>query len=511
MPQTTEWKILLVAVAGTFMVILDQTIMNIALPHIIAIFNVPTDHAQLVISAYLMATAITTPMAAFLCNRFGTKRVYIFSQASFLFGSILCGLSWNADSLIIFRILQGLAGGLLSPIAMTLLFLNVPTEQRGTAMAIFGIPLMLGPAIGPTLGGYLVTDWSWRMVFYVNVPVVLVAILLGVTWIKETPSMPAGFDFKGFALAATGFSTLLFALSYAPTWGWSDVRIMGLLVLGGISLLTWIVMELRSDQPMLDLRIFKNRGFSMATGLNFVTTIGLFSIIFLLPLFLQNVRGLTALETGILMLPAVLGSIVTMPLAGRLYDKIGPKIPVVAGLIVMGAATYWMRLVDVTTPDTTLRLMLFIRSMGMGLAMMPVMTYALASVEQKMTAQASSIMNVSRTVFASLGIAIFATMLSNFQKTNLAVISQTLTPTSTETIHFISMVQVILMQAGQTLEAARQTAVNLLYLLANLRAAVAAFQSEYIIAAIIISIGVIPAFFLPLGRPKGSQTGAPIG
>jgi len=508
MPQTTQWKILLVAVAGTFMVILDQTIMNIALPHIMAVFNVPTDHAQLIISAYLMATAITTPTAAFLCNRFGTKRVYIFSQASFLLGSILCGLSWNADSLIIFRILQGLAGGLLSPIAMTLLFLNVPPEQRGTAMAIFGIPLMLGPAIGPTLGGYLVTDWSWRMCFYVNVPVVLVAILLGSAWIRETPTMPAGFDIKGFALAATGFSSVLYALSYAPTWGWDDVRIMGLLVLGSISLIIWIVMELRSTQPMLDLRIFKNRGFSMATGLNFVTTIGLFSIIFLLPLFLQNVRGLTALETGILMLPAVFGSIVTMPLAGRLYDRIGPKIPVVAGLIVMGAATYWMRVVDVTTPDNLLRLMLFVRSMGMGLAMMPVMTYALASVEQKMTAQASSIMNVSRTVFASLGIAIFATMLSNFQKTNLGVISQTLTPNSTETIHFISMVQVTLMQAGQTLEVARQTAVNMLYLLANLRAAVAAFQAEYIIAAIVISVGVIPALFLPFRRQKGTQAAA---
>ncbi|MGD0351948.1 MAG: DHA2 family efflux MFS transporter permease subunit [Dehalococcoidia bacterium] len=510
MPQTTEWKILLAAIAGTFMVILDQTIMNIALPHIMAVFNVPTDHAQLVISAYLMATAITTPAAAFLCNRFGTKRVFIFSQASFLLGSILCGISWNADSLIIFRILQGLAGGLLTPTAMTLLFLNVPPQQRGTAMAIFGIPMMLGPAIGPTLGGYLVTDWSWRMCFYVNVPVVLVAILLGFTWIRETPTMPAGFDFKGFALAATGFSSVLYALSYAPTWGWDDVRIMGLLVLGTLSLIVWIVMELRSAQPMLDLRIFKNRGFSMATGLNFVTTIGLYSITFLLPLFLQNVRGLTALETGILMLPAVFGAIVTMPLAGRLYDRIGPKIPVVAGLIVVGAATYWMRTVDVTTPDNLLRLMLFVRSMGIGLAMMPVMTYALASVEQKMTAQASSIMNVSRTVFASLGIAIFATILTNLQKTNLALISQTLTPSSSETMHFISMVQVILMQAGQTLEAARQTAVYLLYLLASARAAVSAFQTEYIIAAAIISIGVIPAFFLPFGRQQGTQAATPM-
>lgn len=262
---------------------------------------------------------------------------------------------------------------------------------------------------------------------------------------------------------------------------------------------------------MLDLRIFKSTGFSMATGLNFVATIGLFSIIFLLPLFLQNVRGLTALDTGILMIPAVLGSIVTMPLGGLLYDRIGPKVPVVLGLIIAGAATFWMCVIDVTTPDSLLRLMLFVRSMGIGLAMMPIMTYALASVEQKMTAQASSIINVSRTVFASLGIAIFATMLTNFQKANLAIITQTLTPSSPYTMQFISTVQVILMQAGQTLEAARQTAVYVLYLLANVRASVAAFQDEYFLAAVILSVGVLPAFFLPFGRQKGEQIAAPMG
>jgi len=244
----------------------------------------------------------------------------------------------------------------------------------------------------------------------------------------------------------------------------------------------------------------------MATGLNFVTTIGLFSIIFLLPLFLQNIRGLTALNTGILMLPAVLGSIVTMPIAGRIYDRIGPKIPVVAGLFVAAVTTYWMRSIDVTTPDNLLRLILFIRSMGIGLAMMPVMTFALDSVEMKMTAQASSIINVSRTVFASLGIAVFATLLSNFQKTNLAVMSQTLMPNSPETMHFVSMVQVILLQAGQTFEAARQTAIYVLYLLTSARATVAAFQAEYLIASIVISFGTLAAFFIPLRRPKRTQT-----
>ncbi|MCX6004484.1 MAG: DHA2 family efflux MFS transporter permease subunit, partial [Chloroflexi bacterium] len=333
MTQTTaETKILLVAIAGTFMVILDQTIMNIALPHIMAVFNETADRAQLVISAYLMASAITTPAAAFLAMRFGIKRVYLLSQAGFLLGSMLCGMAWNTNSLIFFRVLQGLSGGLLSPLAMTLLFLNIPPQDRGTAMGIFGIPMMLGPAIGPTLGGYLVTYWDWRWCFYINVPIVLVAVMLGFMWIEDTVISKATFDIWGFALAAIGFSSILYALSYAPSWHWDDWRIITLLILGSVCILAWIVVELRSKQPMLDLHIFKNTGFSLATGVNFVTTIGLFSVIFLLPMFLQNLRGLSAMETGLMMLPSVLGSMISMPIGGRLYDKIGPKIPAVVGL-----------------------------------------------------------------------------------------------------------------------------------------------------------------------------------
>jgi len=505
---TSETKVLLVAIAGTFMMILDQTIMNIALPHIMAVFNETTDRAQLVISAYLMASAITTPAAAFLAARFGIKKVYLLSQAGFLLGSIFCGMSWNTNSLIFFRIIQGLCGGLLGPLAMTLLFLNVPPEDRGTAMGIFGIPMMLGPAIGPTLGGYLVTYWDWRWCFYINVPIVLVAIMLGYMWIEDTVISKTTFDIWGFALAAIGFSCLLYALSYAPTWHWDDWRIITLLIVGSICTLTWIVVELRSKQPMLDLHIFKNTGFSLATGVNFVTTIGLFSVIFLLPMFLQNLRGLNAMETGLMMLPAVFGSMISMPVSGRLYDKIGPKLPVVIGLALTAVTTLWMQTLDITTSDTTLRWMLFWRGIGMGFAMMPVMTYAMASVPQAMTAQASSILNVTRTIFASFGIAVFATMLDTFQKTNLATMVQTVTPDSVLALQFLSQVQVVMMQAGQTLEAARQMGVYLLYQFINQRAVITAFEMDYVIASVVLILGIIPALFLPFGRAK--KSGAPV-
>jgi len=500
MSRISEYKVLIVAIMGTFMVVLDQTIMNIALPHIMAVFNETADRAQLVISAYMMATAITTPAAAYLCNKFGIKNIYLLSQAGFLLGSVLCGIAWNTNTLIFFRVLQGLAGGLLSPIAMTMIFMDVKPEDRGTMMAIFGIPMMLAPAIGPTLGGYLVTYWDWRMCFYVNVPVVLVAIAIGLMWIEDSPISAANFDFKGFMLAAIGFSSILYAFSYAPSWHWDDWRIITLLVVGSACVLTWILVELREKQPMLDLHIFKYGGFSLATGLNFVTTIGLFSVIFLLPMFLQNIRGLNAMQTGLLLMPMVLGSMITMPISGRMYDRIGPRVPVVVGLVITAVSSMWLQMLDVTTPDTTLLLILFIRSLGMGFCMMPIMTYAMSAVPLSMTAQASSITNVSRTIFASLGVAIFATMLDHFQKTNVAVISQTLTPDSVVAMQMISSVQVMMMKAGQTLEAARAMGISVLNQYVTLRATIAAFEMEYVISAIVIIIGIVPAIFLPFGK-----------
>lgn len=502
MPKTSESRVLAVAIIGTFMVILDQTIMNVALPHIMAVFNETADRAQLVVSAYLMATAISTPAAAFLSERFGMKRVYLLSQAGFLIGSILCGLSWDIGSLITFRVIQGLAGGLLNPLAMTFLYMNVPVEERGTAMAIFGIPMMLAPAIGPTLGGYIVDYWSWRMVFYVNVPVVLVAIALGLVWIEETTTSMLGFDYKGFFLAAIGFSAVLYAFSYAPSWHWDDWRIVTLLIVGCVCILAWILVELNEKRPLLDLHMFKIYGFALGIGLTFVTTIGLYSLIFLLPLFLQNLRGFSALHSGLMVLPSVIGSMISMPLAGYLYDRIGPRFPTVVGLAIAGATSLWMQNLDVTTPDDLLRWVLFIRGIGVGFAMMPVMTYALSAVAQKMTAQASAVLNVVRTIFASLGIAIFATLLDTFQKANVSEMVQTITPDSVIALQMLSQLQVYFMQAGLTLQAAQQAAVNLIYQYVNLRASITAFQMDYVIAAMVILIGILPAFLLPFGQVK---------
>jgi len=508
MPNKSIYKVVLVGISGAFMVVMDQTIMNVALPRIIAVFNETTDRAQLVVSAYMLASAITIPAAAFLAERFGSKRVFLISEIGFLAGSIFCGISWDLGSLIAFRVLQGLAGGVLITLTMAYIFTNVPSENQGTAMAMFGIPTMLAPAIGPTLGGYLVDFYSWRMVFYVNIPIVLIALVMGSAWMDETPVTSSSFDLKGFVLAAIGFSSILYALSYAPTWHWEDSRIITLLVIGSVSLFAWVIVELRESQPLLDLRIFKNAGYSIGIGLSFITTFGLFSLEFLLPVFLQTVRGFSAFHSGLMVLPQVFGSIVTLPISGRIYDKIGPRVPVVLGLLVTGLASLWMQSLDVTTPDDTLRMILFIRGMGIGLAMMPVTTYALSTVSQRMTGQASSLLNVSKTVFVSLGVALFATMLDTFQKTNLSLMVQTVTPDSAVAMQVLSQIQIRLMQAGTTPDMAHNQAVVLLYEIVNQRALVTAFQMDYVISALVVLVGIPAAFLLPSGRVEKSGTQA---
>ncbi len=506
MSLSKEWKVVIATIAGTFMVILDQTIVNVALPHIMSVFNETADKAQLVVSAYLMATAVTTPLAAYLSTRFGIKWVYLFSQAGFLLGSILCGVAWDINSLIFFRVLQGLCGGLLSPIAMTLLFTSVPREKRGTTMAIFGIPMMLGPAIGPTLGGYLVDYWDWRMCFYVNVPVVIVAILIGYAWVEDSLRTKKDFDFKGFAFAAIGLSMVLYGLSYAPTWGWDDSRVIDLMVGGIASIGIWVWMELRGSIPMLDLNIFKYPGYALATGVNFVTTIGLFSTVFLLPVFLQNLRGLTAFDTGLLLIWGSIGPMLTMPISGRLYDKIGPRVPVILGLTITAIATLFFQTLDTTTPNSEIALLLFVRGMGMGLAMMPVMTYALAAVPLNKTDQASALTTVSRTVFASLGTAIFATLLDGFQKTNLATLTQVVSPNSLEALRILSVVQIAALKMGVTLEGARAYGISLLYQTVQLKASIMAFDTDFLIAGLIALSAILPACLLPHSAMKKDGT-----
>src|SRR6516162_10272277 len=286
-----QWQVLMCAVVGTFMVMLDQTVVNIALPKITTVFGVGVHETQLVVTSYMLALAVIMPATGYLSDTFGTKRLFLITMALFTGGSLLCGLAWNNTSLVVFRIIQGLGGGMMSPLGMTMLFKAVPISERNAIMGIYGLPLILAPVLGPTVGGYLVEYVDWRVIFTLNVPIGIVGMLLGSAWLRETELIRGlKFDVRGFLLSAVGFSALLLGLSDAGTDGWTSPGILARFAIGGVCLVAWVWVELTDDQPLLELRLFKDRTFALAMLVNFVLTVGMFGGQLLVPVFLQNFR-----------------------------------------------------------------------------------------------------------------------------------------------------------------------------------------------------------------------------
>src|SRR5438067_3234134 len=328
-----KWQVLLCTVVGTFMVMLDQTVVNIALPKITTVFGVGVHETQLVVTSYMLALAVIMPATGFLSDTFGTKRMYMITMALFTSGSLLYGLPWNNTSLVAFRVIQGLGGGMMSPLGMTMLFQVVPPQQRNTIMGFFGLPLMLAPVLGPTLGGYIVEYIDWRVIFTLNVPIGAIGLFLGFTLLRETRTLPGlKFDLRGFVLSAVGFIAILLGLSDAATDGWTSVTVLTRFAIGGVALAAWVWVELTDDHPLLDLSLFKIPVFTLAALVSFVLTVGMFGGMLVLPLFLQNLRGLGAAESGLILVSQVLPMTVIMPLIGRVVDKVGARAVILTGL-----------------------------------------------------------------------------------------------------------------------------------------------------------------------------------
>lgn len=498
---TYQWQALIVVIVGSFMVMLDTTIVNIALPRIITVFQASIDSAQLVLTGYMVALAVVMPATGYLTDTFGTKRVYLLSIFAFTLGSAMCGLSWNVPSLTFFRVIQGLGGGMLMPLGMTILFKAVPYEERGLITGVFGLPLLVAPVIGPTLGGYLVEYVDWRVIFTLNIPVGILGLFLGTTLLRETERLPnLSFDIKGFLLSASGFSALLYGLTRAPEDGWGSLKVVLFLSGGALLLVFWLIVELTEEQPLLELRVFRNTTYALATGVNFVVTAGLFSSVFLLPLFLQNFRGLGAMESGLLMFPQAVASGLMMPLSGRLYDRIGPRPLIVTGLLLMAFATYRLSFLDLTTPDSEIRKILILRGFAMGLVMMPVMTTAMNTLPGPLIARGSSLTNVMRQVFGAFGTAIFATLLSTRQTFHEAMLRQNVTAADPTTVATIAGVQRLALEHGQTMATAKMQALMTVYEQVVSKAAVMSFQDCFLIAGMVCAVGVVPALFLRTRR-----------
>ena len=390
-----KWVALGVVLLGTIMTILDATIVNIAVPTLQTDLKAGSyNDIAWVVTAYMLAQGAVIPLAGWVTDRFGTKRVYLITLVLFTVASALCGAAWNLPSLIIFRILQGVGGGMLMPIGLTILLGAFGPAQMGRVMGLFGVPTLIAPAIGPVLGGWLVQDFSWRLIFLVNVPVGAVSLVAAVVFLRETAhSRRLRLDVIGLVTGIPAVLALMYGVDRSTVSGWGSPLVIFMLTSSAVLFTVFVVRQLRAREPLLHIRLFKDTTFTMSTVLSLVVVTGMFGVIYLLPLYLQQIRGYDALTTGLLLMPQALTAAVLMPFSGSLADRIGPRYVVMFGLVVLAVSSFMLAQVH---PDTSIAYLAFVmslRGVSMGFAMMPAMAAGLARIPRSSASRASSITN----------------------------------------------------------------------------------------------------------------------
>jgi EmrB/QacA subfamily drug resistance transporter len=401
-------------VVALFMDVLDTTIVNVALPTLGRELRVGNDTLEWVVTGYLLSLAVFIPASGWIGDRFGTKRTFLFALGVFLLGSALCGLAWDPGSLIAFRILQGVGGGMLTPVGTAMVVRAFPPEQRARASAFIGVPAVLAPVLGPLLGGWLIDTVGWRWIFFINLPLGLAGAVFAALVLREhVERRPGRFDPAGFLTAGLGLALVLYALSRVPTEGWGSGSVIGCGLAGLACVVALVVLERRRLEPMLDLRLFEDALFSTTNLTHVLATAGLVGMLFLLPLYLQQLRGLSAFESGLTSVPQALGLVCMIPLAGVLFPRVGARPLVTFGMAGTTLTAALLVLVDGTTDLWWVRLILFGRGLAFGLVLLPLQTAAFASVSSAATGRASALFNTGRHVAASLGVATLSSVLAS--------------------------------------------------------------------------------------------------
>jgi EmrB/QacA subfamily drug resistance transporter len=425
---------LAVLVAGMFMSVLDISIVNVAIPTIQNDFGATTDDVQWVVTGYTLALGVVVPVTAWLGDRFGLSRVYNLALLAFAAGSALCGLAWDLNSLVIFRIIQAIPGGILPVITLSILYRIVPREKLGTAMGLYGLGIVFAPAIGPTLGGYLVEYVDWRLIFYINVPVGILGAVAAALVLPRFPRVAGKrFDVLGFVTISSGLFAVLLALSKGEAWGWGSYRVLMLITYSVLSLALFVLIELQVDEPLLDIRIFGHRAFTYTSMLIAVLMVVMFGVLFYIPLFLQQAQGLGAFDAGLTLLPQALVMGFLMPIAGRVYDRIGPRWPAAIGLAIVAIGTYQLHTLTLDSSREHVMWLLVVQGAGLGMAMMPIFTGGIAVIPMIQVNAASAFNNVVQRVSGALGLAVLTAILTTQQAQQMGgraalVPSNTVTP-----------------------------------------------------------------------------------
>ncbi len=495
-----KWIVALVVIFGAFMSILDQTIVNIAIPRLQSAFGADLNGVQWVLTAYILTQGVVTPTTAFFTNRVGIKRFYVLSLSLFTLGSALCGLAWSLPILITFRIIQGIGGAFLFPVAITLLYQEFPPNQRGLASGIFGIAALLAPAVGPTLGGYIVTYADWPLIFFINVPIGILGVVLAIFLLRDgREDVRSSFDVAGFALVAIGLASLLYALSDASTDGWSSAKVLAFLIGGLIVLVIFVFVEIsmsrRERQPLVDLRLFTNVPYLTSNIANVLITFAFFGGLFIFPVYLQNLRGLSAFQAGLLLLPQAFASIISALIGGRIVDRVGVRVVVIPGLVVLAFTLWQFTFLTLDTPYIWLQGMFVLRGIALGLIIQPLNVSALSDINPRRFAQASSLYTVMRFVSTSLGIAVLATLVQTQAKIHYSHLAELVTSASPPG-QLVTRLQQYFFTQGIPLQNTRAAAIQEVIRLVQRQGYMLALQDAFWLTLIVILVAVVAAFFI---------------
>jgi len=418
---------------ATFMEVLDTSVANVALPHIAGNLSATTEESTWVLTSYLVSNAIILPATNWLGRFFGRKRFLVICIIIFTLSSALCGAAASLGMLIVARILQGAGGGALQPIAQAVLMESFPPEKRGSAMAVFGMGVVVAPIIGPTLGGWITDNYSWRWIFYINIPVGILAVIMANMFIEDPPYIrnqrPGRIDRLGFALMALGLGTLQLVLDKGQEEDWfSSSLITAAVIFTAIALIAFVIWELFTKEPIVDLRVLKNRNFTVGTCIMTVMGIVLYGTIALLPLFLQTLLGYPALQSGMAVSPRGFGSIASMILVGRLIGKIDGRYLVMFGFLVLGYATWMFSDINLTISSSSITWPNVISGFAMGFIFVPLTTMAMGTLPNEQMGNASGVFNLMRNTGGSLGIAAMTTMLARGSQIHQATLVQNVNP-----------------------------------------------------------------------------------
>ncbi|HEY3416794.1 MAG TPA: DHA2 family efflux MFS transporter permease subunit [Armatimonadota bacterium] len=508
-----RWIILLAIMLGTLMQVVDTSIVNVAVPSMMGNLGATLDQIGWVSTGYIIANVICLPLTGWLSSTFGRKRYLAGSMIMFTVASLFCGMAHSLNMLIFFRILQGIGGAALISTAQATMFEIFPPKQVGMVQAIYGVGLMLGPTIGPTLGGWLTDNYSWPWIFYINLPIGIVASILTILFVHDSPythRSHGSVDVVGIGFLAIGLGCLQMVLEKGNREGWFESSLISTLsVLAVIGLVAFVYWELKTPNPAVNLRVLKNRGLAAGSAFAAVLGFALFGGIFVLPVFLQNVRHLTAMQTGMAMLPGALASAAAMMIMGRIINKVSPRTLVTIGSVGVVASSFMLATLTMDTSAHDIMLPFILRGASMGFLFLPLTMATLIGLKGRDIAEGTGLFNLARQLGGSAGIAILATFVDHRTAFHRAQLVEHINMFNPGFLLRFNQYAQGLMAKGMPLVTARQQALSLIDMGVSGQSAILAFNDTFLIAGVIFLVATPLIFLLRPNTPGAKPAGPP--